>query len=195
MKLALLILPILGCSTVNMETRSDSPYAPTNEGNGGRISYLATGIPPVVNARREEAYKQMYERCGGPYRIVAENGVYQGTLQTGQAHAYGNSAYASGTSVAISRQVIDFECERQAARDTGPKRSFSDPDVQERIGRQVNCPGEDVAIQKAEWVSPGKAGYVVAACGTRFSCLDASDVMSCTDTGPSATAAREPIAP
>jgi hypothetical protein len=51
----------------------ESPYASVNEGTRtGVVSYRNDGIGPIRKRRREDAYKQMYKSCNGPYRIVAE---------------------------------------------------------------------------------------------------------------------------
>ena len=50
-----------------------SPYGPVNQASrGGTVKYLNQGIAPVRNARREDAYRQMYNACGGYYRIDSE---------------------------------------------------------------------------------------------------------------------------
>lgn len=64
-----------GCSAsnVNMHGPSTSLYAPINETlSTGEISYCNAGAKSVRDARREDAYKKMYEACGGKYAIVHE---------------------------------------------------------------------------------------------------------------------------
>jgi hypothetical protein len=64
---------------VNPAGSSGSRYAPVNEqARAGLVKYLTDGASFVVNKRRESAYKQMYESCGGPYRIVAEGQRVEG---------------------------------------------------------------------------------------------------------------------
>lgn len=115
MKRALLLLLLSGCAAQMMQT-SGSRYAPVNERPGGRVRYLAMGIAPVQQARREDAYRQMYDACSGRYRIVSEYSDGSVTASSGQASAYGNSAYGSGVSSTGSWRYIDFECVQAAPK-------------------------------------------------------------------------------
>ena len=64
---------------VRPASNGDSPYAPINErARGGVIKYLSDGASFVVRRRRDSAYKQMYESCGGVYRIIAEGQKVEG---------------------------------------------------------------------------------------------------------------------
>jgi hypothetical protein len=67
-------LMVAGCSAsrVNTAIPETGRYAPANEQVDGEVSYLNAGAKSVRNARREDAYKKMYEHCGGPYEIVRE---------------------------------------------------------------------------------------------------------------------------
>jgi hypothetical protein len=52
---------------------SGSQYAPQNEkARLGTIKYLNQGAGAVIDARREDAYKQMFTACNGKYNIVSE---------------------------------------------------------------------------------------------------------------------------
>ena len=56
-----------------------SPYAPTNEmGRTGVVKYLNQGIDAIREERRKDAYRQMYNSCGGSYKIVAEGPRLEG---------------------------------------------------------------------------------------------------------------------
>lgn len=81
-----------------------------DEREGGTVRYLAAGIPPVQRSRREDAYKQMYEKCDGRYRIVSEYSESAGSITTANAHAYGNNAYGSAVTTTGSWRYIAFEC-------------------------------------------------------------------------------------
>jgi hypothetical protein len=74
--LALLAFFQLGCHAHMVATPGgdpSTPYAPVNERQrGGVIKYRNAGLPGIRRKRRENAYKQMYEACGGTYRIDAE---------------------------------------------------------------------------------------------------------------------------
>jgi hypothetical protein len=118
-----LAMALSGCITSAQmyETRGRSQYAPENERPGGRVQYRLNGPGALVQARREDAYKQMYEHCDGRYRIVSESDINAGSVSStfgssnttasatssGNATAYvaGDTAYAngSGSSSGVSR--------------------------------------------------------------------------------------------
>lgn len=100
--LAVMMFALSGCAAQMMRTSGESEYAPVNEGNGGQVRYLAAGIPPVQRARREDAYRQMYEQCQGRYRILSESSESAGAI-----------VQPVGTSAMVhqgSWRYIDFEC-------------------------------------------------------------------------------------
>jgi hypothetical protein len=99
-----LSLALSGCAAQMMQSSGESQYAPMNERNGGQVRYLAAGIPPVQRSRREDAYKQMYERCNGRYRIISENSESAGAI----VHPVGGAAMVQQG----SWRYIDFECEQ-----------------------------------------------------------------------------------
>lgn len=58
-----------------------SEYAPVNsEKQYGLISYKNAGVSSVREARREDAYKQMYEACHGKYKIIDESDKNSGAV-------------------------------------------------------------------------------------------------------------------
>lgn len=62
-----------------------SAYGPVDQGrpaSTGLVAFLANGANFVVKARRENAEKQMYDACGGRYRIVAEGPQQSGGTVT-----------------------------------------------------------------------------------------------------------------
>ena len=75
-RLSLLLggLVVAACTASQVSTNipETGSYAPVNEGFDGEVSYLNAGAKSVRNARREDAYKKMYEHCGGAYEIVRE---------------------------------------------------------------------------------------------------------------------------
>jgi hypothetical protein len=94
-RVSLLVFGLLaGCTAQMVKAVGDgtSPYAPTNErSQGGVIKYLSDGASFIVKRRRESAYKQMYESCDGPYRIVTEGQHVEGSVVTGSATASGST--------------------------------------------------------------------------------------------------------
>jgi hypothetical protein len=95
-----------GCSAqmVNRPIDADSsPYAPTSQPKQRlEIKYLADGADFVLEARRKDAYRQMYETCAGPYRIVEEHVAEDGAI----GGVVGGVAYANP----LHYDFIAFEC-------------------------------------------------------------------------------------
>lgn len=84
---------VAGCSATVVAppgaSMADSVYAPTNQkSRPGVVKYLNQGATPVVNKRRESAYRQMHEACGGSYSILDEGPQSEG----GSALPLGNGA-------------------------------------------------------------------------------------------------------
>lgn len=95
-----------GCSAKLISApgaKSGSAFAPVNEASlPGVVRYSAKGIKPIVNARREAAYKKMFETCNGKYRIVGESSDSRGgvIVPVGNMAAYSENKYI----------FIHFEC-------------------------------------------------------------------------------------
>jgi hypothetical protein len=95
-----------GCSA-DMVVRpgggSASQYAPVNESSRpGIVKYLNEGAQSVKEARRQDAYKQMHNACGGDYKIVAEGPRAEGSaiVPAGYGAITADSQYL----------YIQFEC-------------------------------------------------------------------------------------
>ena len=106
-----------GCGAQMVSTRGNasSKYAPINEkdANGGVIKYLNDGAAFVVQQRRDDAYKQMYNYCNGKYKIVKEGPQAEGGYaytQSGQTENPFNAVTTFGTS---QYWYIWFECEKK----------------------------------------------------------------------------------
>lgn len=99
-----------------VEERGSSPYAPSNERPGGRIIYKLNGPGFMVRGRRDDAYEQMHERCGGDYRILGEQDVAAGAVTSANAASYGNYAHGNAVTGGVFIHVIDFECGGEARR-------------------------------------------------------------------------------
>src|SRR5882672_8614839 len=99
------VLFLSACNATMVTTRDPAnKYAPVNEASGGTIKYLAQGADSVIKSRRNNAYKQMHDHCGGPYRIVSEK-VKSGddvAVPIGETVVYGSDDYI----------YIDFVCEK-----------------------------------------------------------------------------------
>ena len=70
-----------GCSTVTHywpwgeeEATEVAIEAPTvTEEDYGYVSYVESGNADIIDARKKDAYYQMYAECNGKYEIVDEN--------------------------------------------------------------------------------------------------------------------------
>lgn len=108
---AVVVCLLSGC-TAKMVSRpgsiSASQYAPVNEGaRSGVIKYLNQGAESIVKKRRADAYRQMYEACGGTYRIDAEGPRAEG----GAAVPIGEAAVIATTEY----WYIQFSCVKEAS--------------------------------------------------------------------------------
>ena len=104
---AIHIFALLGCasaSMVNLPGGTLSPYAPSNESSRpGVIKYSNEGSDDTIRARREDAYKQMYEACNSKYKILTE----VPKSDDGVVIPVGNSAVFSSSEY----WYITFQCE------------------------------------------------------------------------------------
>lgn len=99
---------LAGCTAsmvVNPGKTNRSEYAPVNESSRrGVVKYLNQGAQSVIAQRRENAYKQMCQACGGKYRIIAEGPKLEGgsVVPVGNMMMYTPQQYI----------YIEFECIR-----------------------------------------------------------------------------------
>jgi hypothetical protein len=111
----LVMCALAGCTAqmVSPARSSSSSYAPTNEASRhGLVKYFSDGAGFVVKKRRENAYKQMFENCGGPYRIVAEGQRVEGGVVVSTTTASGQAT------VADRGKTTDIKAEAQASTET-----------------------------------------------------------------------------
>lgn len=112
--IAAFVVMFAGCSAEQRVTRGESMYGPINESRGGEIRYLAEGANFVVSERREDAYRRMFQQCGGRYVIDREWNAADGEVTVGSASAtsvYG-TAFASGEaySKGVVYRYIAYSC-------------------------------------------------------------------------------------
>lgn len=107
--LSLTSICLFSCATAEIVNPiggiSGSAYAPSNESQRpGMIKYLNQGADFVIKARREDAYKKMYESCSGRYKIVSESPQAEGGTVTpiGNSYIFAQSSY----------WYITFQCEK-----------------------------------------------------------------------------------
>lgn len=75
MKFAMILCLLVSASCSSNLVRGvgkQSKYAPKSHSELGLVEYLNAGGGFVKEARRESAYKTMYENCNGNYEIVKE---------------------------------------------------------------------------------------------------------------------------
>jgi hypothetical protein len=116
--IALGALLTVGCGAqmVRSASNSNSRYAPVNEKErGGVIKYVSDGASFIVNRRRDDAYKQMYQSCNGAYRVVAE----------GQ-RAEGSVVFASGTTDATATGTTAGRTTEVSGRSTSEASAYSE---------------------------------------------------------------------
>jgi hypothetical protein len=98
------LLPLVaGCSaTLVTPPPITSPTAPVNElTKPGIVAYTVDGWASLERKRREDAYRQMRARCGGPYRIDAEG-----------PRVVGGTVTAAETLDVSEKWYIQFSCVR-----------------------------------------------------------------------------------
>lgn len=109
-------LVLSGCTSADIirypgEVAKTSQYAPQNEkrtsNNIGVMRYLNEGASIVRDARREDAYKKMFNLCNGRYEILAENESETSPLTYTSVT---NTGFISQT-VSSSYRFIHFKCE------------------------------------------------------------------------------------
>lgn len=90
--------------------KKKSQYAPINETVETRpigiTSYMNEGVSAVREARREDAYKKMFNACNGKYKILGESSSETGDFY--YAQNMGSATYISNLS--SSYVYIKFEC-------------------------------------------------------------------------------------
>ena len=98
-RVLVVVLSLTGCSASMVSRpgdRGSSPYAPVNESQrGGVIKYQNMGLQALRDKRREDAYKQMSNACGGRYRIDAEGPRTEGGVVSpvGKSASFATSEY------------------------------------------------------------------------------------------------------
>lgn len=110
----LIFLPLLfifaSCSSTMVQSVNDRPkFAPKNYQQVGIVKYLNNGADYVIGKRREHAFKQMYEACGGPdYKVT-----FEGTAQQGRS--WNPNSFGGFTEMSSSYMFIEFLCDNKTA--------------------------------------------------------------------------------
>ncbi len=106
---------LVGCTSADVlrhpgDVTKTSKYAPQNEkqndDNIGIMRYLNEGASFVKEARREDAYKKMFNMCDGKYEILVENSSETSpTILTTETY----NGFVS-QAVSSSYRYIHFKC-------------------------------------------------------------------------------------
>lgn len=79
------------CATT-VEPKTSGPYAPHTPGRKGMVAYNPYGIKEIVDFRRDEALKKIYQTCGSTnhYKIINEEvrSTRDGRLDNALASAF-----------------------------------------------------------------------------------------------------------
>lgn len=108
---SLAVIALSGCAAQMIDGPTDSVYAPLNEASRPKtIRYLNQGAGFVIDARREDAYKQMYATCNRRYKIVSEGPRQSGgvAIASGNSTIYESSEYWYITFTCVPRRKIDI---------------------------------------------------------------------------------------
>lgn len=70
---------LVGCAAQMVTQPTTSKYAPEGYEAKGMIKYLNQGADSIIAKRREDAFKQMHNACGGAYEITKEGESSDGT--------------------------------------------------------------------------------------------------------------------
>lgn len=104
----------LGCAAQMLNRPSaSSAYGPVRRAGGGEVGvvrYYTDGAPPVVESRKQDAYKQMFEACGGLYEIVAEGPSQEGTSAVAMDMPNTPLPMTAAAAVPMNVWTIQFRC-------------------------------------------------------------------------------------
>lgn len=99
-------LLIAGCSADMLVSPTDK-YGPTSGDKIGRIKYLAEGASSVIESRRKDALKKMYDACNGRYKILDETSKDK-VIGLSEYSAFKGSAFIGSSEYVY----IKFQCEK-----------------------------------------------------------------------------------
>lgn len=165
--IALVGIALLACVSSTIEGRgSGGAYAPANEQRGGSLRYYEG------TKSRDDAYREMFTYCGGPYEIAAERDVNRGMTT--------NYSRYNTTTTASIEHVIDFRCVEQTARTSSTVRLSGDEWrlARDWVIQNSGCPQANVDHEVAS-PTPGAKGYAVSACGQRWLCSAGNGMAVC----------------
>jgi hypothetical protein len=160
-------LALLACASSTIEGRGGGAFAPANERRGGSLRYYEG------TKSRDDAYREMFTYCSGPYEISDER-----DLNRGVSTQYNRYSYNSTTTTMIEH-IIDFRCVDQpraasTVRLTGDEWRLS----RDYVAQNSGCPSATVEHEVAS-PTPGAKGYAVSACGQRWLCSAGNGMAVC----------------
>jgi hypothetical protein len=160
-------IALLACASSTIEGRGGGAFAPANERRGGSLRYYEG------TKSRDDAYREMFTYCSGPYEISDER-----DLNRGVSTQYNRYSYNSTTTTMIEH-IIDFRCVDQpraapTVRLTGDEWRLS----RDYVAQNSGCPSATVEHEVAS-PTPGAKGYAVSACGQRWLCSAGNGMAVC----------------
>ena len=165
--IALVGIALLACVSSTIEGRGNGgAYAPANEQRGGSLRYYEG------TKSRDDAYREMFTYCGGPYEIAAERDVNRGMTT--------NYSRYNTTTTASIEHVIDFRCVEQTPRTSSTVRLSGDEWrlARDWVIQNSGCPQANVDHEVAS-PTPGAKEYAVSACGQRWLCSAGNGMAVC----------------
>lgn len=160
-----LVATALGCGAQMLNRPSSSnTYGPTRRTDGGEVGivrYYTDGAPQVVEGRKQDAYKQMYQACSGLYEIVAEGPSQEGATAVAMDIPNMPLPTTAATVAPMNVWTIRFRCIEESAEAAGAASYEYPTDGKGQAlvdGRP--CPRDTVVAT----VDSGEAGAEAEAC-------------------------------
>ena len=165
--IGLVAIALLACASSTLEGRGGGAFAPANERRGGSLRYVEG------TKSRDDAYREMFAYCGGPYEIADERDMSRGVNTQYNRYSY------STTTTTMLEHLIEFRCVDQAraassVRLTGDEWRLS----RDFVAQNSGCPSATVEHEVAS-PTPGAKGYAVSACGQRWLCSAGNGMAVC----------------
>jgi hypothetical protein len=168
-------ITLFACASSTIESRGGGAFAPVNEQRGGSLRFFEG------SKSRDDAYREMFAYCGGPYEISDERDVNRGVNTSYNRYS------SSATTTTLVEHIIDFRCVEKArgpsaVRLTGDEWRLS----RDFVVQKSSCPSATVDHEVAS-PTPGAKGYAVSACGKRWLCSAGNGMAVCSADGASAS--------
>ena len=160
-------IALLACASSTIESRGGGAFAPANERRGGSLRFYEG------TKSRDDAYREMFTYCGGPYEISDERDVNRGVNTQYNRYSYNT------TTTTMIEHVIDFRCVDQARAATTVRLTGDEWRLaRDYVAQNSGCPSATVDHEVAS-PTAGAKGYAVSACGQRWLCSAGNGMAVC----------------